>query len=89
MLYIYLLVILVMSLITFGFYFVDKMSAKAGGWRIPEKVLFTLGFSGGAIGALAAMQIFRHKTRHLYFYVFNVLSLLVHIALAVLIVIFV
>ena len=54
-------------------------------WRVPEKVLLGLGFFGGAIGALAAMQIFRHKTKHYYFYVVNIIGLIWQVAVAVLI----
>ena len=45
----------------------DKLFAKLDSWRVPEKVLLLLALLGGSIGALLAMQIFRHKTRHLKF----------------------
>lgn len=80
---IYLAVILVMSLIAFFTYFADKRKAENGAWRIKESVLLGLGIFGGAIGALASMNCFRHKTRHWYFWVVNILALICHIALAV------
>lgn len=67
---------LVMSLIAFVAYFIDKQRAIRKKWRIKEAVLLSLGFFGGSIGALAAMSIFRHKTKHYYFYFINVLGLL-------------
>ena len=35
-----------------------------GKFRISERTLLTLAAVGGAWGAYAAMQLFRHKTRH-------------------------
>ena len=64
------------SLISFILYGVDKAKAKKRAWRIPEKVLLLWGFLCGSVGALAAMQLFRHKTKHFYFYFVNVLGLL-------------
>ncbi len=43
---------------------IDKMRARKGRRRIPEKVLFLLAALGGSAGAIAGMYIFRHKTRH-------------------------
>ena len=80
----YLLALAAVSLVAFVTYFVDKEKAKRKAWRVPEKVLLGLGFFGGAVGALAAMQLFRHKTKHYYFYVVNVLGLIWQIAVAVL-----
>ncbi|MDI3522355.1 MAG: hypothetical protein PWP43_537 [Bacillota bacterium] len=45
----------------------DKRQARRGAWRIPERTLFTLAFTGAALGILAGMYLFRHKTRHLSF----------------------
>ena len=82
----YLIFIAVMSLIAFVLYLSDKVKAKQRAWRIPEKVLLGIGFFGGAIGALAGMQIFRHKTKHVYFYIVNLLGLVLQGALAYLII---
>lgn len=41
----------------------DKSSAIRGVERIPERTLLTLAVAGGSVGAVAAQQIFRHKTR--------------------------
>ena len=45
----------------------DKLYAKSGRWRVPEKRLFQLALLGGAPGGLLGMYAFRHKTRHWYF----------------------
>lgn len=67
--------LIVGSLICFILYGVDKAKAKKKAWRISEKALLLGGFLCGAIGALAAMQLFRHKTKHYYFYFVNILGL--------------
>ena len=77
---IFLAVVGVMSVIAFFTYLADKIKAKKGAWRIKEAVLLALGFLGGATGALIAMNVFRHKTKHWYFWVVNVVSLLIHVA---------
>ncbi len=41
----------------------DKRCAISGDRRIPEKTLLGLALIGGAFGAVAAQQTFRHKTR--------------------------
>lgn len=70
------------SFITFILYGADKSKARRGAWRIPEKVLLGFSFFGGAIGGLFGMNLFRHKTKHWYFWAVNVLGLVVQIALA-------
>lgn len=44
-------------------YIYDKWRAKTGGSRVSEKTLLVLAAAFGAVGALAGMQIARHKTR--------------------------
>ena len=65
---------------------IDKSKAKRGVWRIPEKILFLVSFLGGSIGTWAGMYLFRHKTKHWYFVVGMPLILVLHIAVAVMIV---
>ncbi|MCR5460431.1 MAG: DUF1294 domain-containing protein [Acetatifactor sp.] len=59
--------LLIMNLIGFILMGADKKKAKSGAWRIPEKTLFLPAILGGSIGAIAGMQVFRHKTKHWYF----------------------
>ncbi len=63
------------SLLTFILYGADKAKAKKGAWRVPEKVLLGFSFFGGAVGGLLGMTLFRHKTRHWYFWLVNFLGL--------------
>lgn len=75
----------IMTAITFFAYGIDKLKAKANGWRIPEKALLTLSLLGGAIGGILGMKIFRHKTKHWYFTALNIIGIIVHAALLILI----
>lgn len=77
----YLLVILLMSFITFILYAVDKRKAIKKKWRIPEKVLLLASFFFGSIGGICGMYLLRHKNRHWYFVVVNLLSLTIHLIL--------
>jgi uncharacterized membrane protein YsdA (DUF1294 family) len=53
----------VYNLIVFGAYGWDKLRAKKGWRRTPEKTLLWLAACLGGPGALAGMLIFHHKTR--------------------------
>lgn len=70
-----LIAIAAVSLVAFIAYGLDKRKAKKGLWRTKEAVLLGLGFCGGAVGALLGMKAFRHKTKHWYFWVVNILGL--------------
>lgn len=55
------------NVFTFWLYAMDKRYAYYNFWRIPEIILIILAALGGAYGALSAMLLFRHKTRHRLF----------------------
>ena len=80
----YIIWIIFTSAAAFILYGADKLRAKRGRFRIPEKILLGTGAVGGAVGALLAMQAFRHKTKHAYFWVVNIAALLLHVAVGVL-----
>lgn len=67
---------LVVSLTALICYGRDKKLAREHKWRMPEHLLLCLGFFGGAAGALAGMLLFRHKTKHWYFWVINIAGLI-------------
>jgi uncharacterized membrane protein YsdA (DUF1294 family) len=60
----------------------DKARARRGDSRrrIPERRLLGFGAAGGALGAMAAMRIFRHKTKHASFTIGLPLMFIVHAA---------
>ncbi|MBO5736652.1 MAG: DUF1294 domain-containing protein [Clostridia bacterium] len=84
---IYSTVLLVVSFLAFLIYGIDKRRAVEGKWRIPEKVLLSFSFFGGAIGGYLGMKAFRHKTKHWYFYAINILGLAWQVGLLVYIII--
>lgn len=61
--------LIVVNLLTWLIYGIDKWKAKRRVWRIPERTLLFLAAAGGCTGALAGMLMFRHKTRKLRFMV--------------------
>jgi uncharacterized membrane protein YsdA (DUF1294 family) len=71
----YLALLSLASLIAFVAYGLDKYKAQRDLWRIPEAFLLGVGFCGGAVGALAGMKVFHHKTKHWYFWVVNIIGL--------------
>lgn len=66
--YVVLVVYLVVNLIVFVMYGIDKFKAKNKMWRIPEATLLG-GAVLGVFGALAGMYLFRHKTKKPKFFI--------------------
>ena len=77
-LFYYLIAVNVLAFVLMG---IDKRRAKQNAWRIPEKTLFLPAILGGALGGVAGMRLFHHKTRHWYFAVFFPLIAIAQIAL--------
>ena len=55
--------LIVITIVTFLVYGIDKWKAKQGSWRISEASLLILAVIGGSIGALFGMKVWHHKTR--------------------------
>lgn len=72
--------LVVVNLITFATYGIDKSRARLGEWRISEKTLIVLALLGGSLGAFLGMRVFHHKTRKPLFRVFIPLLLVLDIA---------
>lgn len=72
---------LVVNLITFVLFGIDKAKAKKNAWRIPEKTLLGFSLLGGALLGLIGMRLFHHKTKKPAFYISVPLFLILHIAL--------
>lgn len=72
-----IILITVLQIVPFLIYGIDKLFAKLGFSRIPEKALLATTFFFGIVGSIAAMMIFKHKTRKNSFrHNFTVISLL-------------
>ena len=56
--------LIVINVLTFVVYGIDKWQAKRGNWRISEATLLLLAVVGGSIGALLGMRVWHHKTLH-------------------------
>lgn len=56
----YLVIINIISYIAFG---VDKRLAESNGYRISEKCLLFLSLIGGCFGGMVGMYCFHHKTK--------------------------
>ena len=78
---IYLILVGIMSLITFILYAVDKKRAIKNQWRIKEVVLLGFTFCLGSIGGLCGLYVLRHKNKHWYFVVVTILSLIIHLGI--------
>ncbi len=63
-----LVVFLLLNLVSFLLFGLDKWKAKHGRWRIPESTLLLSAALGGSTGAFLGMKMFHHKTRKAKFY---------------------
>ena len=77
--------LIVINIVTFLVYGIDKWKARQGSWRISEATLLILAVIGGSFGALFGMKVWRHKTMHKKFKYGLPLILLAQIALIYLI----
>lgn len=57
-------VILIVNVLAFLLYGIDKWKAKRSRWRIPESALLGMAAVGGSVGAWLGMRVWRHKTQH-------------------------
>lgn len=53
---------IVMNLLAYASFGLDKQRARSRKWRISEKTLLWLTVCGGAVGGWRGMKDFRHKT---------------------------
>ena len=74
-------ILIVINVLTFVIYGIDKFKAKQGSWRISEATLLLLAVIGGSIGALLGMKVWHHKTMHKKFKYGLPLILMAQIAL--------
>lgn len=63
-----LVVFLLLNLVSFLLFGLDKWKAMHDRWRIPESTLLLSAALGGSTGAFLGMKMFHHKTRKAKFY---------------------
>jgi uncharacterized membrane protein YsdA (DUF1294 family) len=63
MLRVLIVYLLLVNLLTYAVYWLDKRRAERGGRRISENELLLWALAGGTVGAIVAMRRLRHKTR--------------------------
>lgn len=61
------LYLIAVNAVAFVMYWLDKIYARRGMWRIPEANLIGVALLYGALGAYVSMKLFRHKTKHVKF----------------------
>ena len=64
LLHIALIYLVVINVVTFFMYGIDKWKAKRSKWRISEATLLGVAVIGGSIGTWLGMKIWHHKTLH-------------------------
>lgn len=89
MIYYSILLLIVWNLFVLLLYGIDKRRAKLGKYRIPERTLLLCSFLLGGMGAFAGVFLLRHKSRHTKFVILVPLFLILQIALAFSVFIFV
>ena len=75
--------LLIINVVAFFLYGIDKLKAKHGKWRISELTLLLFAAAGGAVGAWAGMKVWHHKTQHWKFKIGLPLILVLQLGIAV------
>ena len=75
--------LVIINAVSFLLMLIDKQKAKRSAWRIPEATLMGVAALGGSIGAIAGMYVFRHKTRHVKFFLGLPAILIIQIGLVI------
>ncbi len=70
--------LLIWNIIVYAIYYIDKRKSIKNKWRISEKALILIAFLFGSFGAISAMYLVRHKTKHVKFKVLIPLALVLN-----------
>ena len=76
-----LIYLIVINLITFIVFALDKICAIKKKWRYKEVSLLGMCLVGGAIGGFLAMHLFRHKTKKKLFVIGVPLIIVIHLVM--------
>ncbi len=71
--------LIIINLLTFFMYGLDKFLAKKHFTRIPEIVLLFLSLIGAPLGSILGMKLFHHKTKKIKFWIFNVITFIIYL----------
>ena len=77
--------IIVINIISFIIYGIDKLLAIKHLYRISEATLLALSLIGGSIGSILGMFLFHHKTKKIKFVILNPTILLMQIIIYIMI----
>ena len=75
----FIILFLIVNLVVFSMYGIDKWKAIHHKWRIPEATLIGAAFFG-VVGALLGMIVFHHKIRKPKFYISVPLIMILEVA---------
>ena len=73
--------LLLVNILTFFAYGMDKYAAKNTLRRVPESTLLFFGFAGGWPAALCGQEIFRHKTKKQPFRHYFIISVILNVGI--------
>lgn len=59
--------LMIINILAFVLYGIDKRKAKKKRFRIPERTLLWMARIGGGIGSWIGIMLFHHKTKHTKF----------------------
>lgn len=62
--HIILIYFVMINVVTFFVYGIDKWKSQHDRWRVPERALLGLAAIGGSVGAWLGMKVWHHKTQH-------------------------
>lgn len=74
-----LIYLIIINLITFIIFALDKIYAIKKKWRYKEASLLGMCLVGGAVGGFLAMHLFRHKTKKVIFSIGVPLIIAIHL----------
>ena len=74
--HIVLIYLVIINVVTFFMYGIDKWRARKSKWRIKETTLLGMAVLGGSVGAWLGMKAWHHKTLHKKF-IFGVPAIII------------
>ena len=60
--HILLAILIVLNVVSFALFGIDKSKARRNAWRVSEATLITSGLICGTVGAWLGVYVFRHKS---------------------------